>query len=707
MKKFFILVFCSSIQLTGQTYQIGNASNTATSGTIFQNSSSAKAQYIITASELTSAGMSAGYISSLSLEISNAKASTFQGVNISMANSKAYNGSHVSTIGSSFRGPTLYSSSFTTVFNDDVTFTSNFSGWWTFYFTNAFYWNGTSHIYVNFCFNGPAPSVSTPVTVKYSNLSANQSGWTTSGGCTHSSCSAFSWRPNFKLSKDKIYNGGSWVGGTPANGDHLVFNGTIGIFANIDPASITITEGNIVDVFPGVAVDVSGDVNVGANSQLIIWGDNSGYGQLKTSGSFQNSGSITCEQYIPSLGHHGIASPMTAGFTTTSGNSLKLYGYNASSGAWDMSPSTTAVGAGFFAPVQASNGFQSAAGTFSVTGTPNTSHTHSLGYAANTASGGSGNGWNLIGNPYTCGLDWSSVTKNNVNDAFYVWDPSTGSYQYYATSVLSGTYLAASNSLTSIIPPMQAFWVQSTTSGGSIVSTMSNDGTVTSVPTFYKTTPDNLILYAEDLSDQSLSDAMWITHASGYTNDFEGDQDAWKRSNYGGQANIYSYHNGEKMAINATDLSSSTSIPVGVKAPVAGKKYKLVLEQIVNNQDYQVIVEDKLYNSFTDVSNEGYVFTYGSWQNEDPRFVLHISQSTVGIEEDAASAVKAYQQGDRLILQGNAQEHGRYSIVTLDGRQVAEGLLQAGMAKIEAPMAGVYILQLSGASPVAQRIIVQ
>ena len=47
-------------------------------------------------------------------------------------------------------------------------------------------------------------------------------------------------------------------------------------------------------------------------------------------------------------------------------------------------------------------------------------------------AGGSGSGWNLIGNPYTCGLDWSTVSLTNVNSAFYIWDPATTTYKYYS-----------------------------------------------------------------------------------------------------------------------------------------------------------------------------------------------------------------------------------------------------------------------------------
>jgi len=372
-----------------------------------------------------------------------------------------------------------------------------------------------------------------------------------------------------------------------------------------------------------------------------------------------------------------------------------------------MSPTLTSAGTGFFAPLGTS-GFLSSAGTFSATGTPTTSHTHTLLYAQTQVSGGSGSGWNLIGNPYTCGLNWNAVTTTNVNSTYYVWDPTSSKYQYYSPSALTGTYLAASSILSGVIAPMQALWVQrSSSSAASIVSTMAAAGTVLTSPTFYKTAPDNLILYVEDLSDPSLSDAMWITHATGYTNDFEGDQDAWKLHNYGAKASIFSYHNGEKLAINAIDLGSTASVPVGVKAPEVGKKYRLVLEQVVNNQDYRVILEDRLFNSFTDITGQGYGFTHSAWQNEDPRFVVHINQSTVGMGESSASTVKAYQQGERLILQGNGQQHGSYAVSALDGRVIAQGLLQAGMASIVAPQVGVYIVNFIGAAPETQRIVIQ
>lgn len=446
----------------------------------------------------------------------------------------------------------------------------------------------------------------------------------------------------------------------------------------------------------------AGTLNLGANS--------SSYSQLQVSGTITNSGSITQNQYLSSTGHHGISSPMAGGFGTTSGTSSALYGYDAANGAYLSAANTTVTtaGAGYFAPV-GTGGYLTAAGTFSATGTPNTSHTHSLGYSTSVAAGGSGNGWNLIGNPYTCGLDWTGVTKNSVNDAFYIWDPATSTYKYYVNGVSAPTGTYAGSVLASgVIPPMQAFWVQTTGAGASVVSTMASHGTVASSPTFYKTQPDNIILTVSNVSDAAKGDVLWVKNLAGTTNGFEGQEDAWKMTNYGGYPNIYTYDNGQKMAINATDLMQTGVIPVGMSAPSTGVKYTFNAEQVASNGAYTVILEDKHLNTFTNLGQGGYTFMYGDWNQEAPRFALHINQATVGQDEDGVQTeVKLYQNGDRLIIHGDAALHTLYRIISLEGRLISEGSLQAGMASVIAPKAGLYIVQLNGQQASVGRVIIQ
>ena len=469
-----------------------------------------------------------------------------------------------------------------------------------------------------------------------------------------------------------------------------------------------------VEIYPGKTLTISGNVINSASGTITINADNTGYGQLKVGGTVSNSGTVTQEQYIASTGHHGISSPMSSGFgTTTNCTPGSLYEYDASNtgnyvGTYvsNGNASTSTVGRGFFAPVGNAGDFMTSTGTFSVSGTPNTSHDWTLSYVGNSQSGASGDGWNLIGNPYSATLDWSSVNVgSSVNGAVYVWDPSAS--QYMSWTLAGGGVNGGSQ----YIPPMQAFWVQ-TVSGGTgtaydINTTMSSNTLTTQAPTFFKTQNDVLKLSVVNLSDNTKNDETVIAHSAGSSDGFDAKLDAWKLDNYGGNPNIYSCYNGDKMAINATDLTSSASIPIGVKAPVAGQKYSLALEQIVNNHTYQVVLQDKLFNTFTDIAADGYVFTHGAWHYEDPRFVLHINQSTVGVDESKTIGVKSYQQGNRLVIHGSAQYHSAFKIMLLDCREVEAGQLQNGMASIEAPKAGVYIVQFEGLNSQAERVVIQ
>ncbi len=70
-------------------------------------------------------------------------------------------------------------------------------------------------------------------------------------------------------------------------------------------------------------------------------------------------------------------------------------------------------------------------------------------------------GWNLLGNPYPCAIDWdntSAWTRTNVDDVFHIWDPNSGAsggYYTYASGIASD---ARDNG--SIITSGQGFFVK-------------------------------------------------------------------------------------------------------------------------------------------------------------------------------------------------------------------------------------------------------
>ena len=81
-------------------------------------------------------------------------------------------------------------------------------------------------------------------------------------------------------------------------------------------------------------------------------------------------------------------------------------------------------------------------------------------------------GWNLIGNPTTATLDWSHEDweRSNIDQTFYVWDPSanSGEGDYLVWNGMTGN-----NPNEDLIAPFQSFWVKANNSNPSM--TISHD----------------------------------------------------------------------------------------------------------------------------------------------------------------------------------------------------------------------------------------
>jgi hypothetical protein len=450
---------------------------------------------------------------------------------------------------------------------------------------------------------------------------------------------------------------------------------------------LVIGSGAVLTVSAGSYLTVGG--NYSNSGTVTLESTQSAYSQLKISGGTA-TGNVVQSQYLEA-GSHLVSSPVSQGFTTTSGDTAKLYSYDATAGNWaTIGANTTTAGLGFAARVDATQiPFLTAAASASVTGTPNTTMTHTLGYfAANSLAGGSGAGWNLIGNPYTCGLDWSTVSLTNVNSAFYIWDPSTDSYKFYSIGGITNA----------VIPPMQAFWVQATQAGASISTTMATNGTVSSSPAYYKTIPDNLIVTVTKAGDSATTDRLWVANILGTSDGFDGAYDAWKMTNGPAMPNVFTWDLGERIAINATQIDAAKVLPMGFSYAVAGEKFGVSLEQVTGGQYYDVYLEDRLTGRYHDLNQSDYSFTHQGWTQEGPRFALHFSLSTVGVEEpNAADRFVAYQNQDRIVLRSSDAGFSAYRLYGLNGQELSRGPLTSGMQSIAAPTsAGLYFIEAYG-----------
>jgi len=86
-------------------------------------------------------------------------------------------------------------------------------------------------------------------------------------------------------------------------------------------------------------------------------------------------------------------------------------------------------------------------------------------------------GFNMVGNPYPCSIDWntaysgSGITRTNVNPTIWVFNPVTSQYDTYITK--SSSTGAATGKASKIIPSGQGFFVQAAPGTPSLVITES------------------------------------------------------------------------------------------------------------------------------------------------------------------------------------------------------------------------------------------
>ncbi|MSP65246.1 MAG: T9SS type A sorting domain-containing protein [Flavobacteriaceae bacterium] len=256
---------------------------------------------------------------------------------------------------------------------------------------------------------------------------------------------------------------------------------------------------------------------------------------------------------------------------------------------------------------------------------------------------------------------------------------------------------------------MQAFWVQATRAGASIATTMATNGTVSSSPAYYKTIHDNLIVTVTKVGDSATTDRLWVANILGTSDGFDGAYDAWKMTNGPAMPNVFTWDLGERIAINATQIDAAKVLPMGFSYAVAGEKFGVRLEQVTGGQYYDVYLEDRLNGSYHDLNQSDYAFTHQGWTQEDPRFALHFSLSTVGVEEpNAADLFVAYQNQDRIMLRSIGEGFSAYRLYGLNGQELSSGPLTSGMQSIAAPTsAGLYLIEADGPQgSLRQKIII-
>lgn len=462
------------------------------------------------------------------------------------------------------------------------------------------------------------------------------------------------------------------VANTPniANGQNHTIN-NLTTFENLTietNASLTI-QGNI-DQRALITVNSAVD----SNGSLIVSGNQTN----------PNPSNTTYNRYVSGNGNawHLMTSPISnvdidnfaanEPLTNGQGNNRGLSWYNNVNQTWEYYQAG-AVGSGNFPNGKGYAINTSANTTLEFTGIVNTSILENYPITVN------GNGWNLVGNPYTAFLHANSnanatnfLTTNigqldPIAANIYVWNPTLSSYETIGNGD-GAKYLA----------PGQAFFIKSKAGGGDINITKTMQ-THRGENLFLKNNPaDKIVL--EIHNDEKIKRTT-IAFKEGMTNGLDVSYDAAVFSGVETNFSIYTqllqnYENTKFAVQYLPKLNDETvMIPVGI---LLNEEKELNIKLIESNleSDFNIYLEDRLLNEFKELSQEQeglYTFNHNSQTNGLGRFYIHIQKSALSTETVTSTAIKAYKV-DSATLRVNGVRNGTLSLYDITGKKIVDEL---------------------------------
>jgi hypothetical protein len=419
---------------------------------------------------------------------------------------------------------------------------------------------------------------------------------------------------------------------------------------------LTIESGAVVTIDAGKALTISGNLtNSVGTTGLVVKSDAGGTGSLKILGSV--SGSATVERNLSIDKWHMISSPLasepiitflennvdiaTSDLSTASHYEYAMSGY--STGSW--SP--------FFLHDKSNlDLFGVGKGYRVLTSTPFSKTTYFEGalnsLPINTVSVELG--WNLVGNPYTTALNINAGSTGfvSVNSsllplsfaAVYFWDAATNAY------------IAVNDGFTDTNAPVgQGFFVKAGSAGN---VTFNSNMQVHDGSNVFKSSSQTLPTITLKANNGVGNASTLIKFMDGAHEGLDVGYDAgiFKADS---EFSVYTKlveDNGVEFQLQylPTNQYNNLVIPIGIDSKSAGE-IVFSVETVQLDPNCKVILEDKLTNTFTDLSKGSYKATIAANTTGTGRFFLHTGDIISGLEDQvlADGKLTAYARGNKEI----------------------------------------------------------
>jgi len=395
------------------------------------------------------------------------------------------------------------------------------------------------------------------------------------------------------------------------------------INSHLTTSSLTVNSNAILEVNAAKQLTVSAALT---NNGTLTLKSNStdGTATLITPASMSGSGSYTVEQYLAGSRNWYIASPVSAGTMPTAG-----YERSEINNTWPgvNNGASMTVGKGYIVqPVSNS--------TVTFTGTVNNNEP-TIGLTRTT--GQTKAGFNLVGNPYPCYYHWTKAQADAANLLYTVWyRTKEGSYTFHTFNV--NGEVSSPASVSSYIPPMQAFWVRVDTDsdGSEDLTFLKANRSHADVSTNLLKAPkvvSNKILRL-DVSNGTNSDETVLYFNDNAADTYDGYDSPKMSNNSLTVPELYTVAGSEQLVINGMqNIPLDTEIPLGFRTQETGQTFVIKSTEFTGfDSKIKVFIKDNqnLLNPETELTSEtNYSFTSDATDNTTRLSVIFKSAGAV------------------------------------------------------------------------------
>jgi hypothetical protein len=463
---------------------------------------------------------------------------------------------------------------------------------------------------------------------------------------------------------------------------------------------LQVSYGQGVKVKPGtnVTINTSTTLKVAGGGDLTLQ-DNQNYSPSlleKGNLAFTGGGELNVQQYLEKNEWHIISSPVS-NETIGSYMNMYLYSYDEPTDVWTNPWQITTplnVGEGYF--------IWSVAGAADVVSLSGTSNKSDVNVTLTVTPSTNNSGWNLLGNPYPCVVDWNgdaSWNINNVSSTVYLFDAGAGNYKTWNYNGNIGT----NGKTDGYIAATQGFWLRTSDTIASQPSyslTIPASQRVASPSTeFYKdgNIEDNMLRLA--VNNETYSDECIIAFNENANDGFDNDLDAYKLFSKVPSPKIFSLNGNLKQAVNfMNSVENNGTVPVGF-VPGNDGSFTLHITGLESfSTELPIFLEDKRDGVFQDLrETPDYAFDASVLDLQD-RFVIHFS-NPLGLENPAGNMenIRIYSWEKTVKINAPKGFTGTMKVYDLIGKEIASSRLTEGLNNVQInAIEGYYVVKVIG-----------